>query len=150
MKDKITNSVADLYAAISGGLTKADVYRTEILSAIAVNVFKKRVELDMGQKAFAEYMGVSQSMVSKWESGDFNISVEKIAELCEKLELVPSFAVESEAEYQQKTKLESRPISNVEVVPITLPPQPTEKKFELISGSWDCVWMTVGNIGKAG
>ena len=35
----------------------------------------------MNQSEFAKYMGVSQSMISKWESGEYNFSCESIAQL---------------------------------------------------------------------
>ena len=44
-------------------------------------ILNKRYELEMKQSEFAKYMGVSQSMISKWESGEYNFSCESIAQL---------------------------------------------------------------------
>lgn len=54
---------------------------------IASMILTKRYELKMSQTDFAEYMGVSQAMVSKWESGETNFSISAIAEICEKLSM---------------------------------------------------------------
>ena len=46
-----------------------------------------RVDRSMNQKEFAAFMGVSQAMVSKWESGECNFTVETVSKICEKLGL---------------------------------------------------------------
>ncbi len=68
-------------------LSKADIYAAKVLSDISLAIAEKRLELKMTQKEFANMMGVSQSMVSKWESQDYNYTINTIAEICEKLEL---------------------------------------------------------------
>ena len=39
------------------------------------------------QIEFAEYMGVTQGMVSKWESREYNFTIKSLNEICEKLDL---------------------------------------------------------------
>ena len=41
----------------------------------------------MSQKEFAAYMGVSQGMISKWESREYNFTVRSLNEICQKLNL---------------------------------------------------------------
>ncbi len=41
----------------------------------------------MTQKEFAEFMGVTQGMVSKWESREYNFTIKSLNEICEKLGL---------------------------------------------------------------
>ena len=53
----------------------------------------------MSQKQFAQFMGVSQAMVSKWESGDCNFTIETIAKICDKLDLIPQLELISENDY---------------------------------------------------
>ena len=51
----------------------------------------------MTQKEFAAFMGVTQGMVSKWESRDYNFTIRSLNEICEKLEL--DLCVELEDRY---------------------------------------------------
>lgn len=41
----------------------------------------------MTQKEFADHMCVSQGMVSKWESGDYNFTIRTLADIAEKLDM---------------------------------------------------------------
>ena len=52
-------------------LQNSDVIAAEQQAKIAATIAKNRVDMQMNQKEFAEFMGVSQSMVSKWESEDY-------------------------------------------------------------------------------
>ena len=47
----------------------------------------------MTQKEFAKFMGVTQGMVSKWESGDYNFTIESICNILEKLDLDCNFEI---------------------------------------------------------
>ena len=40
----------------------------------------------MTQAEFAKFMGVSQGMISKWESEYYNFTIETLANICEKLD----------------------------------------------------------------
>lgn len=51
-----------------------------------LGIVKARIEKGMTQTEFADFMGVSQGMVSKWESEDYNFTIEAIANICEKLD----------------------------------------------------------------
>lgn len=72
---------------LTGGLSKAEIKTTVELAKISASIEQKRVEMGMTQKEFAEYMGVTQSMVSKWESREYNFTVKSLNEVCEKLGL---------------------------------------------------------------
>lgn len=43
--------------------------------------------MKMTQKEFVEHIKVSQGMISKWESGDYNFSIKTLAEVAEKLDM---------------------------------------------------------------
>jgi transcriptional regulator with XRE-family HTH domain len=43
--------------------------------------------MGMTQKEFADYMGVTQGMVSKWESREYNFTIKSLNEICQKLNL---------------------------------------------------------------
>jgi DNA-binding response OmpR family regulator len=49
-------------------------------------VYYKGEKIALTQKEFAHLLGVSQSMVSKWESEDYNFTVEALANICDKLD----------------------------------------------------------------
>ena len=48
---------------------------------------------EMSQKELAEKLGVSQAMVSKLESGEYNPTIKKLCELFQKLDLDMKLAV---------------------------------------------------------
>ena len=62
-------------------LSASEIEEVNLKSKIASAILNKRHELNMNQESFAEYMNVSQSMVSKWESGDYNFSCDSIEQL---------------------------------------------------------------------
>lgn len=68
-------------------LSKSDIYEAEALGNITTALLQYRAEREMNQKDLAAHLGVTQSMVSKWESGDYNFTIRKLAELCEQLGL---------------------------------------------------------------
>ncbi len=45
----------------------------------------------MNQKQFAEFMNVSQSMVSKWESTTYNFTIKSIISILTKLDIKMDF-----------------------------------------------------------
>lgn len=59
----------------------------KICAKISVNILQKRISMNKTQKEFAKYMNVSQGMVSKWESGEYNFTIKNIADIFDKLDL---------------------------------------------------------------
>jgi transcriptional regulator with XRE-family HTH domain len=59
----------------------------DILYNISMKIFHTRISREMNQKEFAELLGVSQSMVSKLESGEYNPTVEQLHKIATKLDL---------------------------------------------------------------
>lgn len=72
---------------LSEGLTNTEVKKIKELAWISSKIQLKRVKLGMNQKQFAEMMGVSQGMISKWESGEYNFTITTLNDICSKLEL---------------------------------------------------------------
>jgi len=58
-----------------------------VLKKVSKNIQKIRIEKGYTQETFAEKMGVSWSYVSKLESGILNLSLGKVVELAEYLEV---------------------------------------------------------------
>jgi transcriptional regulator with XRE-family HTH domain len=49
----------------------------------------------MTQAEFAKYMGVSQGMVSKWESREYNFTIKSLNEICQKLNMQMCLEIQS-------------------------------------------------------
>ena len=81
------NKVNQLAEAISRTLSSSDIAAARQLAKISSVIVSNRLERGMNQKQFAEFVGVSQGMISKWESGEYNFTVETLANICEKLNL---------------------------------------------------------------
>lgn len=54
-------------------------------SLVAAEISMRRQERHMSQKDFSELMGVSQGMVSKWESGECNFTLSTLVSIALKL-----------------------------------------------------------------
>ena len=68
-------------------MSKTDIKSTVALARISATIERKRLDKEMTQKEFADFMGVTQGMVSKWESRDYNFTIRSLNEICEKLGL---------------------------------------------------------------
>lgn len=69
------------------GMTKDIVIDADLRATMALAIFKKRETLGMTQKEFANHVGVSQGMVSRWESMECNFTFKAVADICAKLDL---------------------------------------------------------------
>lgn len=72
---------------ISEGFSETEVRTMVELAKISVRIERCRIEMGMTQQEFAEYMGVSQEMVSKWESREYHFTTDILNEICHKLNL---------------------------------------------------------------
>lgn len=66
-------------------LSPSDQIANRKLGRIASEIEMWRVQHNMTQRDFAKFMGVSQVMVSKWESGEYNFSIKTLANLASRL-----------------------------------------------------------------
>lgn len=83
MKKTITQSTNWLTA----GLSEEELLAKKTLAIIAADIQLKRIEMGLDQKEFAKLLGVSQGMVSRWESGTYNFTITTLVNICEKLRL---------------------------------------------------------------
>jgi len=90
--EKIANAKKTSW--ISDGMSETEIKTTVELAKISAQIERRRLELGMTQIEFAAYMGVSQGMVSKWESREYNFTIRSLNEVCEKLELDLSVSVQ--------------------------------------------------------
>lgn len=72
---------------VSEGFSEADVKTMIELAKISSRIERCRIDMKMTQKEFADYMGVTQGMVSKWESREYNFTIKTLNEICQKIEL---------------------------------------------------------------
>ena len=68
-------------------LSETEKKQGKLRGMISAAIENKRYELGMTQKQFAEHLGITHGMVSKLESSENNISVDKLIELFEDLDI---------------------------------------------------------------
>lgn len=85
MKEKLASAKETNW--ISEGLSEATVKTIVELAKISARIERCRIEMGMTQKEFAEFMGVSQGMVSKWESREYNFTIRTLNDICQKIDL---------------------------------------------------------------
>ena len=95
----MTNNRNEMFDFLSEYLSKSDIYASKAIAKISMFILKYRQDLNMTQKDFARKMGVTQAMVSKWESAEYNFTVETIAHICEKLNTTFEIEFKPESEY---------------------------------------------------
>lgn len=79
---------------ISEGFSEAEVKTLIELAKISARIERCRIDMQMTQKEFADYMGVTQGMVSKWESREYNFTIKTLNEICQKIDLELSVSLE--------------------------------------------------------
>lgn len=94
MKKNCKCGLNDLFDLFSEELSVADIISSQILCEISKSIAECRLEMNMDQKQFASFMGVTQSMVSKWESEDYNFTIKSLANIISKLDLNLLFSLE--------------------------------------------------------
>ena len=87
MENKQCGSLKDLISIFDDNLSASDILSAKVLSKVSSIIVNSRIKLGMTQKEFAQYMNVSQGMVSKWESADYNFSLKTLSEIAAKLNL---------------------------------------------------------------
>lgn len=76
-------------AELFGEHSKAIDYLSDLQFSFANLIFSERLKREKNQTEFAKELGVSQGMLSRWESGDGNFTLKVIAEVADKLEMKP-------------------------------------------------------------
>ncbi|MBN2285844.1 MAG: helix-turn-helix transcriptional regulator [Tissierellales bacterium] len=102
MKDKL---LANAYNIINDAddKTKESFELDDILYDISIKIFDYRNSRKLSQKDFAEILGISQSMVSKLESGLYNPTIEQLWKLSKKLNI--KFGVLLEDNYTEDASM---------------------------------------------
>lgn len=79
---------------VSEGFSKAEVKTIVELAKISAQIERCRLEMGMTQQEFAKFMGVTQGMVSKWESREYNFTIKTLNDICQKIDLELSVSLE--------------------------------------------------------
>ncbi len=82
-----SSTIDQLVNVLTANLSAADIKTAIVTSDISFRITKERIDRQMTQKEFAEYMGVTQAMVSKWESGDYNFTIGSLSKIFDKLNM---------------------------------------------------------------
>ena len=72
---------------LTNGISEEQLKIEKALAVISAKIYTKRTKLGLDQKSFAKFMGVTQGMISRWESGTYNFSISTLIGICEKLNL---------------------------------------------------------------
>lgn len=105
-----TSGLDSLFELLSESLSNAEIKTASVISDISFAISKERIKKNMSQSEFAKFMGVSQGMVSKWESGDYNFTIKSISEIFDKLDLDFDFNIKydnTEINYDNVTIMSS-------------------------------------------
>lgn len=89
------DNISNLFLTLGEGIPETQLALAMLQGAISAEISMRRQALGMNQQQFAEHMGVTQSMVSKWESGEANFTLKTLVEIAVKLgiELQSPFVV---------------------------------------------------------
>lgn len=90
--------IGELFKALSANLSAAEIKSAMVIADISEKITEERISRGMTQKQFAEFMGVTQGMVSKWESSEYNFTIESLANIFDKLNLDFNFEINKETQ----------------------------------------------------
>ncbi len=105
MNNKYECSVEDLFELFSENLEPTDVLSAKLMAQISTSITRERIKLHMGQKEFAKHINASQSLVSRWEHGDYNFSIKKLADIASRLDLDVDIAIHQKITRASKINL---------------------------------------------
>ena len=77
----------DFFQAVTAGLSDEELVSSSLQGLISAQIVIRRRKLGLSQKEFADLMGVSQSLVSRWENGDTNYTISTLAAIAAKLDI---------------------------------------------------------------
>jgi len=96
------NKNVDMFKLMSEYISKSDVYAATVMAKVSAFIYECRKQKKMTQAEFADFMDVTQGMVSKWESAEYNFTIENIAQISEKLDVTFDIEFTPESDYVTK------------------------------------------------
>lgn len=82
-----SDSVKKMVSVFTDHFSTEETMLYVLQSMIAAEVTSRRIEMNMTQKDFAQLLNVSQSTLSKWESGETNFTLSTLVTIASKLDL---------------------------------------------------------------
>lgn len=79
--------VEELFSALSEGFSDEELTLALLQASIASEITVRRAKRGMNQAQLAELMGVSQGLVSRWENGETNFTLETLVKIASKLDI---------------------------------------------------------------
>ena len=76
-----------LTEAIESKFTTAELMTCNTLAKLSCLIANKRISMGMDQKEFAQFMEVSEYMVSRWERGDYDFTISLLAHIADKFDM---------------------------------------------------------------
>lgn len=80
-------TIEDFVNALTKNMTVEEMAQTALHIQISRMIRDARRKLRMSQKDLADKMGVKQSLISRWESGDCNYTIDTLVEIANALNL---------------------------------------------------------------
>lgn len=80
-------SLDDLLSALTEGLSDEELLLAAIQSDIAAEISTARIAKGLSQQELADTLGVSQALVSRWENGDVNFTLQTLVRIALKLDI---------------------------------------------------------------
>lgn len=77
----------ELLFTLTKGLSDEELLMTSIQSDIAAEIASARITKGLSQKELADALGVSQALVSRWENGDSNFTLQTLVRIALKLDI---------------------------------------------------------------
>lgn len=101
MTDK--TKTAELLSALSTDMSSEEMMLSGLQALLAARITMRRRELGMSQKELADAMCVTQSLVSKWESGETNFTLKTLVQIASVLglEMTVPFVMEHPIVYSK-------------------------------------------------
>ena len=89
----MSQGMNDLLVGLSDSFCAEDMMLAGLEASICSEIISQRIKRNMTQKEFAEFMGVSQGLVSKWEKGLVVPSAETIKKIADYFQVSTDFIV---------------------------------------------------------
>lgn len=81
MNNEYCKGIGDLLTLFDDSISPAEALTSKLMLQISSGITRERLKLQMNQSDFAKHIGATQSLVSRWEHGDYNFSLKKLAEI---------------------------------------------------------------------
>lgn len=107
----MVTKIREMLNKLSDDAPKSEMYAAHFMGKISSQILNKRLALNMTQKDFAEKLGISQVMLSKYESGDCNFTIRKLADLCMKLNIDLDISLESDYPFEKMVQKNWEPVN---------------------------------------